>query len=309
MERRLFRGAAKDIKAAQNDPQEIIRLVPGLNFKPLTVDSGYWDGMMWRSDGHRRIINDTTYEAIDGGNTVSRHYRPHDVKAILQSLCEISKMAGMVLSEAVVLGGGEHIILRAESEFSFAPALGDVHTGSVLFKISNVPGVVSKCSAFVLRLVCLNGATARENLGDILSLHHRRDYDSAARETVEKMTTSLNTSLVAHEGRLQKLYKPSRIYSDIPGYFREVLDIPKDSEETRTVQTLQELVWTQPGASETFYGGELPTLASLYNAVTYWVDHKRGRKPEAALYSSIYGDGARLKLKALHKALEIIGEE
>lgn len=195
----IFRGLGVDISRAENDLSEIIERCPELNFSPTKVKSAWipndsqtlliHDELLCPvfDAGEYRVINPVSNVVIDGGHPVSAKYKPHDVKAILQSLCEISNLGDLTLSHAAVLRGGEHIILQATSKSSFSPVVGDIYGGNVLFKISNVPGITSSVSAYVLRLVCTNGATAKENVGDgILTLHHRREYDGAARESVEK---------------------------------------------------------------------------------------------------------------------------
>lgn len=219
-------------------------------------------------------------------------------------MCEISSLAGLVLSNAVVLKGGEHSILRAESSKTFTPVVGDTYGGSVLFKISNVPGIVSSASAYVLRLVCTNGATAKEDLGSgVMKLHHRRNYDSEARIEVEKLSQSLEVALQSYEQRMEILYN-NELGPHSVVYAHRLLEVEEDN---RSTQAIYETMVTQSGLVDTYHNG-VPSFATAYNAVTYWVDHVRGRKPESALFSTIYGDGARLKRKALQLALEMIKE-
>lgn len=305
----LFKGLSINIRGANNSPDEIRKLCPDLDFTPQKVQGAFISPLgTYYSTGRYRIMNPATYGLIDAGSEVSRDYKVHDVKEILGSLCEISSLAGLTLANAVVLRGGEHIILRAESSKTFAPVVGDTYGGSVLFKISNVPGIVSSCSAYVLRLVCTNGATAKEDLGSgVMKLHHRRNYDSEAREEVEKLSQSLEVALQSYEQKLQRLYQEECLTTGL--YFAAVLETPlEECIETRVFKQLMECILLQPGYTETLSQNRYITYATLYNAVTYWVDHIRGRKPESALFSTIYGDGARLKRKALQLALEMIKE-
>lgn len=301
----LFKGLSINIRGANNNPDEIRNLCPDLDFTPLKVSSRF--GFLGNDypTGRYRILNPQTLTLIDAGAEISKDYKVHDVKEILGSLCEISSLAGLTLANAVVLRGGEHIILRAESSKTFAPVVGDTYGGSVLFKISNVPGIVSSCSAYVLRLVCTNGATAREDLGSgLMKLHHRRNYDSAAREEVEKLSQSLEVALLSYEKKMEILYATATDYDKIGIYYRTLLGMPPDLTQTsRTLENLIEAEMNQPGGFNI-----VESWAHSYNAVTYWVDHVRGRKPESALFSTIYGDGARLKRKALQLALEMIKE-
>lgn len=300
---KFFRGLATDVSAAQNSPKEITKLCPALNFKPLIAQAGFVDphSGAWNYSGKFNVVNDSNGKVIDGGYTVSPQYKAHPVGEILESLCEVANGAQLLLNDAVVIRGGEHILLRATSQKSFSPKVGDIYGGSVLFKISNVPGIISSCSAFVLRLVCLNGATAREDLGGgVMKLHHRRNYDASAREEVEKLSSSLDLALRSYEEKMEILYNTKANAADVGFYFRRLLNMAPDEEPTRVLGALVSASLDQPGIEGLFGTWALP-----YNAVTYWVDHVRGRKPESSLFSMIYGDGARLKRKALQLALEM----
>jgi len=298
----LFRGLGTDISRAENDLSEIIERCPELNFTPTKVRNAWVedDRFEIHRTGEYRIINPLSNRVIDGSHPVSAKYKPHDVKAILQSLCEIANLGDLTLSHAAVLRGGAHIVLQASSKQAFSPVVGDIYGGNVLFKISNVPGITSSVSAHVLRLVCTNGATAKENVGDgILTLHHRREYDGAARESVEKMTMALESSLTVYKEKMETLYSTVRPHEEFFLDYVDRLLERTDDEKDRVVASLLEAYESQPGRLETAIHGR-PTYATAYNAVTYWVDHVRGRKPETALFSSIYGEGERLKRRALY---------
>lgn len=122
------------------------------------------------------------------------------------------------------------------------------------------------------------------------------------------MTMALEASLAAYKGKMDMLYCTPANYTEIPSYVRRVLDLAED-EETRTYEALLDAIGRQPGVTLTnTFDTDEHTFATLYNGVTYWVDHVRGRKPETALFSSIYGEGERLKRRALKVALEMISE-
>lgn len=66
---------------------------------------------------------------------------------------------------------------------------------------------------------------------------------------------------------------------------------------SRPVNRVLELVNTQPGAAMA-----AGTLWNRYNAVTYFVDHERGRSADSGLNAAFFGDGAQLKQQALELA-------
>jgi hypothetical protein len=68
---------------------------------------------------------------------------------------------------------------------------------------------------------------------------------------------------------------------------------------TRPAARVLELVNSQPGADMA-----RGTAWGVLNAITYDVDHMRGRGESSAVESSMFGEGANLKAKALELALE-----
>ena len=70
----------------------------------------------------------------------------------------------------------------------------------------------------------------------------------------------------------------------------------------RPVKRVLELVDAQPGA-EMARG----TLWNQYNALTYFVDHERGRNADSGLNSAMFGEGAQLKQNALELAMDYSG--
>lgn len=67
----------------------------------------------------------------------------------------------------------------------------------------------------------------------------------------------------------------------------------------RTAGEVMRVLQTQPGSS-TAHG----TLWNAYNAVTYHVDHVRGRNADTAVESALFGEGDRLKNSALELAMD-----
>jgi hypothetical protein len=68
---------------------------------------------------------------------------------------------------------------------------------------------------------------------------------------------------------------------------------------SRPAEKVIELVSAQPGADLAPNTGW-----NAVNAVTYYVDHVRGRGEASGVESSLFGDGAQLKTSALDLALK-----
>jgi hypothetical protein len=105
------------------------------------------------------------------------------------------------------------------------------------------------------------------------------------------------TSLVSARDKgysLDEVLQRSRIYLN-----DDSIDVDgKQVKVTRPAERVMELISTQPGA-EMFPG----SAWQAYNAVTYYVDHERGRTRDSALNSAWFGEGAQLKQSALDLAL------
>jgi phage/plasmid-like protein (TIGR03299 family) len=71
----------------------------------------------------------------------------------------------------------------------------------------------------------------------------------------------------------------------------------KDIKVTRPANRVMELISTQPGADQS------GSAWQAMNAVTYYVDHERGRTRDSALNSAWFGEGAQLKQNALDLAI------
>ena len=84
-------------------------------------------------------------------------------------------------------------------------------------------------------------------------------------------------------------------------YFGELLGTSKKEGKdlSRNAERALELVSTQPGADFA-----KDSMWSVYNAVTYLVDHELGRNVDNRMTSAWFGQNAGLKQRALSKALE-----
>jgi len=94
---------------------------------------------------------------------------------------------------------------------------------------------------------------------------------------------------------LDQVLQRSSIYLNSDVFERD----GKQIKVTRPAERVMELISTQPGA-EQFSG----TAWQVMNAVTYYVDHERGRTRDSALNSAWFGEGANLKQSALDLALK-----
>jgi phage/plasmid-like protein (TIGR03299 family) len=115
-------------------------------------------------------------------------------------------------------------------------------------------------------------------------------------EALKRTELPVNSLMDAREKgfSLDEVLQRSSIYLN-----SDSLDVDgKQVKVTRGAERVMELVSTQPGA-EMFQG----SAWQAYNAVTYYVDHERGRTRDSALNSAWFGEGAGLKQNALDLAM------
>lgn len=212
--------AMHDVRSLANSP-EAIRSHANLDWNPLLVPlemRGQREHRTYsiRNSSRYAIVNSRTGDVIDGGNPVSEGFTLHPNGAILESVCTLATDAGLTITRAGALYGGEQVIIemplgenlplrsildstrsindyaeRNEARRNAGAAIGDFLSGSLILSISHVPGRATRGCVRGERLACFNGAViaAEENF---LRLTHREHYDAAqVRSMVERFRGSL----------------------------------------------------------------------------------------------------------------------
>ncbi len=216
----------------------------------------------------------------------------------------------------------------------------DLVEAGILLIASHVPGVATLYRTIANRFACSNGVIIGECHEGYRLPHHRNAYQSqsvlaifskfrqdfeAYCSTAQALASTPTPPLIqkayltetlspelwdailtesqAKFSAMPSLGQPRRefyldalLHSD--AIAREFLD-SLESKGKRNLHHVLDTMPTQPGVE--FVSG---TLAEPYQALTHWVDHDRGRNPDASLLSSMAGDGAKLKTHALEVATQ-----
>jgi len=208
----------------------------------------------------------------------------------------------------------------------------------VLFGSGHVPGMAFSISFMAERLICTNGAKITWIFGNFRMVHsatfgqqHKTQIkglmaraETAFEAYAMKASAMRETRVNEAVGRAftVQLMQPELVVKAVEeGRVTEkVLDTKGDNYNgintpllleaatrkvdffdpetfSRPVNRVLELVNSQPGAPMA-----AGTLWNRYNAVTYFVDHERGRSADTGLNAALFGDGAQLKDQALDLA-------
>ncbi len=207
----------------------------------------------------------------------------------------------------------------------------------IIMSTGHEPGQKARFSAQAWRLICSNGARVSEVLGTVSIAHRGKDarlrlwevaeaiaqaaagfetYGAKARvlrdtKSSPELDRAYAIQLMAPEAWAAIVAETEeRVHAVHPGRLSgtDLLNAVIDRTaavkfeaalQQRSVAAVLDAIQTQPGAA--MGNGSLWTT---YNGATYHVDHRAGRNLDAAVESSLYGQGDKLKVRAMDLALQ-----
>jgi hypothetical protein len=220
--------------------------------------------------------------------------------------------------------------------------VGDIVQLRFIISGGHKPGTPTTIKAQAMRLVCTNGATVGGRECSV-RVSHQQKLDGDSLRRLEAFLSSVTDEFTAYEEKAVRLMgtpipyevnqafvlellqadllekvvrdhavvRPGQAHLSGHEILAEVLErrergllrpmqlADNSGELGRTVKDVISVFNTQPGAD---LAGN--TMWNAYNAVTYHVDHVRGRSTDASVESALFGDGDRLKNSALDLAVE-----
>jgi len=212
----------------------------------------------------------------------------------------------------------------------------DKTTLQLVMASGHTPGLKAQFFLQAYRLVCLNAAKVSRNLGEV-GIAHRGNVKEALEAIGELVSEAANgfddyrkqaeilrstqSSAEVDRAYVVNLLAPeafSAIMAETEAQVHgthaarltgtDLLNAVIDRTYTarfetalaaRSVAAVLDAIQSQPGAAMA-----QGTLWNTYNAVTYQVDHRAGRNIDAAVESSLFGSGSKLKIKAMDLALQ-----
>ena len=272
--------------------------------------------------GHQAIVRDS-----DGSHLgcVGKGYQPiQNAKAFepFQPLLD----SGLVdLEAAGSLREGRRVWILGKIVGAQADVLpGDSLRGYVVFYNSHDGSLKAAYQRTAIRVVCDNTIQAAANEGQAghearILIRHTGDVNGR----VDDITERFRNAAFSFSEEVERYRQLTRLDigsdANLERYFDGILRIHERKERTSAAQVLglsheKEAVEIDVGrkqkeelraAFEEQPGASLGsgTMWQAYNAVTYWVDHVRGRSEENRLNASWFGDGPRIRDRAMSLAL------
>jgi phage/plasmid-like protein (TIGR03299 family) len=279
--------------------------------------------------GRKAIVRCDTGAPIE---VVSDSFKVHQNTDIVGEMVNAAGAGGIQLTSGGSLNNGAVVFLHGTKNRQFdageSKKKGDIVRLDFRLTGGHRPGTPRKLMAVAMRLVCLNGMCVAANTG-VISTSHRKSLNSsdstkmatfiedaiAGFETFEEKAKRLMGFKFTREmtqGFVLELLQPKfkqdlkavagKDFDDaVRGKF--LLDdilakYPTELKIGRTSSNVLENVENQPGV-ELARG----TAWNAFNAVTNFVDHKRGYTEEGVI-SQFAGDGATMKNRALDLIVE-----
>ncbi|MBW8003057.1 MAG: DUF932 domain-containing protein [Planctomycetes bacterium] len=152
-----------------------------------------------------------------------------------------------------------------------------------------------------VRVVCWNtlGMAESDDASPFLRIRHAGNL----RQTMQRVQEVVDITNRTFEATLEQYrWLAKRQVGNVHKFVLDVLQVPDDAEKPpRALSNIIELFENGRGQDNKLVRG---TMWAAYNSITEWVDHERGRDG-TRLHSAFYGEGRRIKQRALTVATEM----
>ena len=272
-------------------------------------------GEMLEIKGQKALVRDTDHKVL---SVVTDRYVPVQNRQAFEFFRRFCDAGQLELETAGALKGGGFIWALARIGRDFDIGLSghgqsDEVRNYLLLMNSHQATHALTAQFTPVRVVCWNtlniamGAGLKGKGERVFRMPHLREFDEEARRLAAETLGLLEDQIEQFRTLVRELaHTPFPIEARDP-YIREVFGLaaPAGEEESeagkRLVPRVLEAFDCAPGqALDTARG----TAWGAVNAVTWFVDHSRGRSRDSALTSAWFGEGAAVKRRALEKAAE-----
>jgi phage/plasmid-like protein (TIGR03299 family) len=275
--------------------------------------------------GHKAIVRATDGRVL---GVVGKRYTPVQNRKALEPFQPLVQAGLVELDAAGSLRDGQRVWILGKLKGAEAQVVpGDAVRGYMLFYNGHDGTLAASYQKTAIRVVCMNTlsmAVARGEEGSEGRIQFRHTANVV--EQVDALTRQFSVA-AEHFADTVGVYRhlAAGQCPDPKRYFRKVLGLKNGSgangsgnghagrygaldvaeegsareQGKRQLARLLELFETQPGAG---YGAG--SYWQAYNAVTFWVDHDRGRSNDARMNASWFGSGRIIRDRALEVALE-----
>lgn len=243
-------------------------------------------------------------------SVVSQRYQVVQPREVLEFYRDLTERSGYELETAGVLKGGRKLWALARTGQSAALKGNDVVNGYLLLATSCDGTLATTATPTTIRVVCNNTLTIAVNgASQAIKVPHSTRFDPRAVKQQLGITVSVWDDFMYRMRTLAA--RPVKTH-EAKDYLRSVLCEVQTGNPERSAlsngRALTKVLSLYEGHGR---GAELEaakgTAWGLLNAVTEYVDHeRRARSNEYRMDAAWFGQGAVIKLRALHTALQLV---
>lgn len=234
-------------------------------------------------------------------DVVSDDWNPVQNQEAFEFFNDFIAEGGMTMETAGSLRGGQIVWALAKVQDSFELFGGDRVDSYLHFTNFHKYGCSTDVRFTPIRVVCNNTLTLSLNskVERFAKISHRREFNG---DNVKLMLGVASEKLAKYKQMAAFLGTKRYTAESMVDYFKTVFPASEGAKKelSKPARTALSVVETQPGAN--FAEG---SFWSLYNSVTYSLDHLAGRTQDTRLQSAWYGAGKNIKIHALETAVKM----
>lgn len=232
-------------------------------------------------------------------STVGSGWKPVQNIEAFEFFDDFVKEGKMKMDTAGSLRDGQIVWALADLGEGFTIFGKDEVKGYLLFSNPHMYGKSIDVKICMERVVCNNTLTValNENGKYAVKVNHRSHFDA---NKVQQVLGISKVNIDRFKEKAEFLGSKQYKKDDLVKYFGNLFGETEEGELTRTAEEVLGYVEHQPGADI-----RPGTFWQMFNAVTYFADHKSGRSTDTRLTSSWFGSNAKKKIDALNLALEL----
>ena len=250
----------------------------------------YQSGILTKAKGDRAVIREDTGAKL---KILSKAYQPVQNHEAFSFFDTVVGEGQAIYHTAGSLQGGRKIWILARLPHQIEVTDSDVLQCYILLSNSHDGSTSVRMRPTTVRVVCANtlSVALREKNQAEWSTSHRGDIMTRVNQAREMLSLQ-EAHFRAMMESIEKLADEKMKEADTENFYRDLFDIDDaaDHNKSRQAVKVDELFRTGRGNS-----GE--TRWDMLNAITEWVDHKRG-KDENRLHSAWFGSGNEIKRRA-----------
>jgi len=290
-------------------PQEF-RVKAGLDWDVYKVNDHVEINGVWVPSGSQKLVRTSDQKIFS--SSVTEEWNPLTVDEHFNFFEDICIDGGMDMHTAGSLRDGEIIWALAKiKEEAFELFGGDRVDSYLLLTNFFQYGRSTDCRWTPIRVVCnntLSMALSKANAANSVRVSHRHPFNG---EQVKEMLGVAREKLGQYKEMAEFLGRRKASKAKIAEYFKDVFPGAELKNEKAKAENAEraslghvarmayDALHEQPGAEYAEGSWWQP-----FNAVTYVVDHMKGRSNDTRMESAWYGNGMRTKNTALQKAIE-----